>query len=399
MHILHDWEKKIQKGLEEKRWNDCLQYAELLGKSCASSAYYPWIEKIYTAVLAEPSQCGNVQALQGLASLYYRDYMTRFTSKSKKLLPYTKGESCQKAKHALMLLLKHKRTPEIVYQYAQLLYRHAKDGQWKGKISDLRRQKEQAYALYDESVAMQEKWGIKHMGLYCRSCYGACRCGLELFSHRSVRQEELALAFGMPSTLHGRRADHILRLRRLYYCLHQVLKTENLPHCMDDIRAVVQSRQVYERSWDVYYLLGKLFDYASQFSLCHNRDQAYFFAERYYKYACEIDRMRRQIHQSVPGFSHMYTSLLTLYLRHHREDNFYDAWERYHPVVRFSSDFHFLSHVRWLIIKKNYDAAQHFLASHLQDGQWNAGTKRRAAVLQDLIQAAVSGKEENLRSV
>lgn len=397
MSKLDAWEKQIKWCTAQKRWDDCLEHAEQLCREYKQSACLQLAEQAYCAVLADPVQNGNMRALQGLSSLYYRDYMMRFTSKASGMLAYTNGECCQKAKDALARLLQHERQPETLYRYAQVLYRSAKDGQWKGEFVHLCRQKEQAYALYDEAAAMQEKWGAADKGLYCRTCYGLCRCGLEMFSLHSVLLEELMLLFGVSSMLYGSRSDHITRLRRLYHCLEQVLDIEQLPRRTDDLTAVIQAKQTYERSWDIYYLLGKLFDYAGQFSLCHNRSNAYHLAERYYRYACEIDMTRRQSHQAVSGFDHMYTALLTLHLRQHREDRFYADWERYHPVVGFSSEFHFMSQARWLIIKKDYAAAQHFLAAQLQDGRWSAGTRRRADVLQDLVQVAVSGSTAGLR--
>ncbi|WP_317381819.1 hypothetical protein [Megasphaera stantonii] len=399
MNKIERQEQQLMQHIRQKRWNECLQLAEQLRKESGEKRLLQLAEQAYCAVLADPARRDDRCALQGLASLYYRDYMVRFTSRPFGALPYDKQECFQKARDTLELLLEKGRQPEQLYRYAQILYRNAKDGQGQGDFAALCRQKEQAYRVYDETVSLLEKWGPADKGLYCRACYGLSRCGLESFSLNSFVLEELMLVFSVPSSVYGNRGGHLARLRRIYDCLERVLEIEGLPRHIEDMAAVIQAKQAYEKSWDIYYLLGKLFDCAGQFSLCHNKESARRLAERYYSYACEIDAARRRAQQRVPGFQHMYTALLTFYQRHRREDQFYAAWEQYHPLVGFSAEFHFLSQARWLIIRKEYEAARHYLAAQLQERQWSHSVVRRAVVLQDMVQVAISGSTTGLQGI
>ena len=184
----------------------------------------------------------------------------------------------------------------------------------------------------------------------------------------------------------------------MYHCLESLLQLEQLPQRTDNILSIAQAKQKYENSWNIYYLLGKLFDSALRFSLSRSPEKSYILAERYYLYACEIDLARRQTGKSVSGFTHMYTALLTLYLRNRKETDFYAAWKRYHSFVTIPESFKTLSQIRWLIIKGAFAEAQVKLREYGRLAERKTQQKQVTALL-DIIEVICSGNTKNLRGI
>ena len=58
-----------------------------------------------------------------------------------------------------------------------------------------------------------------------------------------------------------------------------------------------------------------------------------------------------------------------------------------------------MSQARWLIVRKEYEAARHYLAAQLQERQWSHSVVRRAVVLQDMVQVALSGSTTGLQGI
>lgn len=105
MNKIERQEQQLMQHIRQKRWDECLQLAEQLRKETGNKRLIQLAEQAYCAVLADPERRDDRCALQGLASLYYRDYMVRFTSRPFGDLPYGKQESFQKSRDTLERLL------------------------------------------------------------------------------------------------------------------------------------------------------------------------------------------------------------------------------------------------------------------------------------------------------
>ena len=390
----------IQEFMQKKDWEGFLNQIESINKEQKSNEFIRIAAAAYSQMLDLPEYTHDLRVLRGLAFLHYSDYITcnSYKGEKNKALPETKRECEKKAEEYFKQILRQGRQPRDLYRYAHLLYKAACDFHTKEHFVYLYEKKDQSYELYDEAVYRMEKRGRERQtALYSRACYGLCRCGLDTLSLHSTLLDELLLLYKIHLTPYGSSDMHCHRFLRMCYCIEQVRITEVLPRVIDNFSTVVHTHQQYEKSWDIYHMLGKIFDSAYQYFLCKQREDAYKSAEKYYQYACEIDFIRRREHLPVSGFAHMYTALLTLYIRGREENKFYAAWEKYNPVIHFSEGFRILSQIRWLIIKKDYSEAEKVLTIYINCGKWQPGLSRnKAIVLLDIISAASTGKTNTL---
>ncbi len=348
------WQEEIRKMCRQKQWQRCL---DLLAfhkpRQGQTAAYVRLAASIYMQMLQQAVPPWELIALRGMAAIYYQEYLGygKPGKNRQGMITTSKTACCEQVETYFTAILQRDRRSDDMYAYAQFLYKESGSFHGQASFSQRLAQQKQAYALYEESAMQIESADTeKDTQLYFQICYGLCRCGLTFFSLRSILSEELLLLFSAAVPLYGKREEHLQRLRRIYTCMDKVLSLAELPRKTDAIQTVAQSKQPYGQSWNIYYLLGKLFDCAVQFSLCRDKSMSRAMAEQYYTYACEIDFMRRRACLPVSGFSHMYTALLTLYIRNREEAKFYAAWDRYHPQIQFSDAFRTVCQVRWLII-------------------------------------------------
>jgi tetratricopeptide (TPR) repeat protein len=385
-------EQRLQSLLLKKDWEGCLEVLEKVPVKEQRNEIAVLSLKVYQGILDTPGCEEDIRALRGMAAAYYTDYISSISNKKQKILPCPKKESKKKACEYYEKILRKEHHPKDVFQYGTVLYKNTKDFSSEDTFPEKCDKKNQAFALYDEAVQILEDNNDTGSLLYSRACYGLCRCGLESFNFYSALLDEIHLLFPVKLSLYGSQEEHCQKFHRICHCIEAVRKQENLPRVVEDIEAVVHSRQRQAMSWDVYYMMGKIFDCAYQFNLCNDTKGAYASAVRYYGYACEIDYRRRREGLPVSGFTHMYTSLLTLYIRGRNEQEFYRFWETYHPLVRFSEAFRLLSQIRWLILKENYSEAEQVLESYCHAGKWRKGlSERKATILMDIIYAKVKG--------
>ncbi len=382
--------------LKQKQWQDALEFAESLKRGERNRENIQLEENIYYAVLKSTSPEAICRALEGLAFLYQNEYMLKLTGQQG-YLPNLRDDCAQKAISFYEQLFQYERKGIPLFQYAHLLYKFSRNSLRKINYNIICQQKEKAIVSYDEAISLLEavKKDPQQEAAYSRACYGLCRCALECFSVHSLLLDEIMLLFPIAVSLYGSRDAHMQKARRVQYCLDELLKIEELPYKTDNIHAVVEKKQKYENSWDIYYLLGKFFDCTSRFSLSDDTIKAVSAAERYYSYACEIDAARRDTGQAVSGYQHTYTALLTLYLRTRRENDFYNTWKRYHPIVHISPTFQTLSEIRWLIIKGDYMRAKKAVNSWI-DNSRKRRIERRFYVLEDILHVLCGGSTEEL---
>lgn len=380
-------QQQLQSLLLEKDWERCLEVLGQVPRKEQRDDMATLSLAVYEGMLRTPAYGEDLRVLRGIAAMYYTAYISSISNKKKKILPCSKSESEKKVCQYYERILQQEHHPRDVYQYGTVLYKNTKDFSNNDTFQLKCRKKSQAFVLYDEAVQLLEDDASKRNNLlYSRACYGLCRCGMESFTLYSSLLDEIHLLFPLKLSLYGNHDAHCQKFYRMCHCIEIVRKLEKLPRVIEDMAAVVHSKQQQEASWDVYYMMGRLFDCAYQFGLCADRKGAYVSAVRYYGYACEIDYQRRKEGLSVSGFTHMYTALLTLYIRGRQETEFYRMWELYHPVVHFPEAFRLVSQIRWLIWKEKYSEAKELLDGYCRSGKWQRGlSKQKAAVLMDII--------------
>ncbi|MCH4188010.1 MAG: hypothetical protein LKF74_00990 [Megasphaera sp.] len=386
-------QQQLQSLLLEKDWEGCLEVLGQIPRKEQRGDLATLSLEVYEGMLRTPEYEEDLRALRGIAATYYTDYISSVSNKKQKILPCPKSESEKKVCQYYEKILQQEHHPKDIYQYGTVLYKNTKDFSNSDTFPIKCSKKNQAFALYDEAVQLLEDDPSKRNTLlYSRACYGLCRCGMESFNFYSSLLDEIHLLFPITLSLYGSHEEHCQKFHRICHCIDVVRKLEKLPRVIEDMAAVVHSKQQQEASWDVYYMMGRLFDCACQFGLCADTEGAYASAVRYYGYACEIDYQRRQEGLSVSGFTHMYTALLTLYIRGRQETEFYRLWETYHPLVHFSGAFRLLSQIRWLILKEDYSEAERVLDTYCRAGKWQRGlSEHKAAVLMDIIRTKLQG--------
>lgn len=316
---------------------------------------------------------------QGYA--YYEGYLSFFNHKKRQkqrsaAKSLTKGDYEKRALQCWERVLQYERRPEDILLYARI--QHARMG---GSTRPRDLTWEQLYGLYDEAVALWDRHGRQGQEKeYMRACCGLCRCGLATYAASSALASEASLLFRPKSAVFGDAASR-RRWQRMRQCMEQVQTLEDLPVTIAEGQAVPDRRR-FLYSGDVYFLLGQVYDCGARLALTGQVRKTLQLAERYYRFACEIDWQRRRRKAGVSGFSYMYGALLSLYLYVRREDAFYRTWDRYHAVVDFSPAFRTLWQTRWLIVKGEYDAAERGL--QLQEGTAEF-PERRIQALRQLI--------------
>lgn len=210
-----------------------------------------------------------------------------------------------------------------LYQYASLLYKSSSAYGALTDVKERRRLREKAYFLYKEIVEGHEagEFAKKSDRAYIRSAYGLCRCGLDLYGSQSTFQKECTLLCGktVVSPLMKEQKRDIFKT--LCHAVEAVRRYEDLPCRMESPCALREQTYSYEAPWDIYYILGRIFEFAVLYDLLPDRQEGITSCIKYYTYVCEIDRDRRTARLPVSGFTHMYKALLEFYLFIGDEEN------------------------------------------------------------------------------
>lgn len=343
----------------------------------------------------------NIKTYQGLAYLYYNEFLRYTTSrKGKKSTVLIPLQDCER--NALYLYSKIAAdNPDVydLYRYAHLLYSvssMASVSSNKRPFAEIIEQKENAYHIYIHAALRYEELTDKDKErlhrVYIKICYGICRCGLSLIANRSALLNELVLLFSFKARNYGDNQTSLERFKEIGKYMKKLIKAEGLDTDTKDLLTVANSEQLVAKSWDVYYLMGKYYDYAIQYELFPDIETAYKKAEQYYSYACEIDTLRRSKGKSSSGFKHMYWALLKLYLRWRKEERFCAVWEKYNKTVGFEDEYRTVFQARWLILNEEYKKAKALL---LQSREQKKGkgelSGRKINLLLDIVRV-ISGE-------
>ena len=361
------------------------------------TAYVRLSERAYEHVLSLPGHEDDLMALRGLAYLYYREfnYYSLWRRQIRGKMFLSKDVCENKAIELYDRIIAISGNTGDYYRYAYLLYNSSTVFSPDKDFSTILEKKRQAYDLYHLAVtsydSLDEKRRDSLLHIYIKASYGLARCGLELINSRSRVLDELVVLFDYDAPTFGNRLDSRNRLIQVCDAIEIVREFEGLPAFIDDMDAIIKKKHLVEHSWDVYYTLGKAQDLARQYKLADDTEQAYADAERYYRYACEIDAQRRENHLPVSEFTHMYMALFNLYLRNRQESAFKSAWQRYSTVVPFSLVDKLLFQARWHIVKRDYSRAGDVLQECQQKRGITSGASKKADLLLDMIHLATQG--------
>jgi len=382
-------------GLKMKEWQYCLQQLQaensipneyknspvLLNKLAfiymhaaraeeQHAKYIKLAHQTYTIALQKTKNEENHNTIKGMAYLYYSEYIgynsLLFSNKSSWPLSI---DECERNADILYEKIRlHKPDVLDLYRYAHLLYMASNNIHSVQSFSEIMEKRKKAYILYLQAVEkyehLPEKEKKRLQRIYIKSCYGVCRCGLGLIAKRSSLLNELILLFDFQPKEQGITPFEMKKFSEINHCLTRILQEEGLPADTGDIidiQTLANREQIIARSWDVYYMIGKFYDYSLQYTRCSDPALLYKKAEKYYTLACEIDCIRRQNQKMISGFKHMYFGLFKLYLRSHQEDAFCKSWDKYYYITNFEDSYRFLFQARWLILKKEYGEAKNVL--------------------------------------
>lgn len=373
------------------------QLAYVYQKAAQAAQYHNRCLKLavqaYEAILAAPGPEGHSSAYKGLAYLYYSEYISYYMWQRQigSKLIFTKAHCSQKAEELLKTILVSGGDISYLYRYAYLIYRLAGDYTMMQGADVIHSKKEKAYQLYrqvirtyeaEQDTELQKSW----RRTYIKSCYGLVRCGLDLIASHSSIAREISLLFSLDLPDFGLLKEKKERLRDIIYSIDRVRQAEQLPVQIENMEAIVHSQQEIEKSWDVYYSMGKIYDFAFQYALLPDRDDCFQKAKKYYSYACEIDRIRREKKLPVPGFRHMYHALLMLYLRGRDEMGFREARRTYSAVMKPDEFRDLLYTVRWHCLKREYQQARETLLRYMMTfRKMKSGQKKQLDLLLDLL--------------
>lgn len=384
-----EWKATTERFVANNDWEGCLRHVgdkRLIEKD--DDRYVQLQERVYKKIEGLPAYQQDVRMLRGLAYIYCRE-----AGKSKTCLSMDKKRCEAEGDAYFTRLLQQCRRPYDVYSYAQFLYKKACNFFSTDSIVVKSEMKEKAYELYHEAILELEKQAYdRQRSLYSRACYGFSRCGLDMLAHPSILQEELAILFNEPIALYGQRDVYEKRLKHVHACLDTVRKLEALPSQAADMTGISMAPKKYANSWDIYYLLGKAFDYAWHLQLCQKEELAYELAEKYYGYACQIDYSRKK-NGKRSIFSHMYIALIALYIRRKDKEKCLSLWKTYDIGRLIPKGYQTLTAIRWAIVDKDYEKAKQLISAYKAGKRWEKGlSEKRVAVLSDIIQAAQCGR-------
>lgn len=362
--------------------------------------YVKLAETAYRMVLSMAGQEDNKSALRGLAYLYYREYnyYGLWLRKNRGNMVYSKEECEQTAIDIFEKLLNLGGNVGDYYRYAYLLYNSSSSFSPTIEFSTIIDKKAKAFSLYQDAIRSYDQMGdddrksLHHT--YIKACYGLARCGLELICTRSKMLDELVVLFHYNAPTYGDSKLAEQRFSDILNCMEVVRDAEGLPCTIEDMETVAFSSHPIERSWDIYYMLGKMYDYAYQYKLVDDLESAYELAKKYYSYSCEIDYVRRTAKLPASRFTHMYTALFNLLLRGRQESMFHELYEKYNSIVGFNGLDQMILQARWMIAKENYTDAKKILLN-CKNGEGVYGfVSKRIELLLDLIHVATNGYSE-----
>ena len=366
--------------------------------------YFKLAESAYKAALSMEGHEDDRSALRGLAYIYYREfnYFGLWQRRNHGRMVCSK-ESCE---HNAMVL--YDRLIELggnvndYYRYAYLLYNSSSSFSETTEYADVLAKKERSFSLYHDAIAaygtLEDENKETMYRTYIKACYGLARCGLELLCSRSRLLDELVVLFNFESQLY---TDHVLETQRfqdIQTCLQIVLESENLPVVIEKgINSIAKKAQDVEKSWDIYYSLGNMYDYAFQYKLVDDLEGAYQSAIQYYTYSCDIDYIRRKENLPTSRFTHMYTALFNILLRGRQESAFCKAWKKYNDIIQFSVLERTVLQARWKIAKKDYSSAQSLLLDCKKE-KGDSFLQRRVEMLLDLLHIVTKGISQEVEN-
>ncbi|MCI1822077.1 MAG: hypothetical protein LKI76_03730 [Megasphaera sp.] len=422
----------MNQGLKMKEWQLCLQQLQaenkipteyknspvLLNKLAfiymhaarseeQHAKYIKLAHQTYAAALQKTeNEKENYNSIKGMAYLYYSEYIgynsLLFSNKASWPISI---EECERNADILYEKIRLHR-PDVLdlYRYAHLLYMASNNIHSIQSFGEIMEKRKKAYIIYLQAVEqyehLQEKEKKRLQRIYIKSCYGVCRCGLGLIAKRSSLLNELILLFDFQPKEKEISSFEMKKFSEISHCLKCILREECLPTDAGDIidiQTLANREQIIARSWDVYYMIGKFYDYSLQYTRCSDPHILYEKAEKYYKLACEIDCIRRQNKKMASGFKHMYMGLFKLYLRNRQEEAFYKSWNTYYYIIDFDDSYRFLFQARWLILKKEYREAKKLLeqCSEMIKGK-NNNVNRKIDQLLDIVHILIEKNSCNI---
>lgn len=363
--------------------------------------YEKYIGLTYEALrLAKKCQTQDKESMsvRCAAYVYYSEYL-QYTPISKKF-PRCQRENREtyltKAFTCYEYLLKQDASLYDSFRYAYLLYRAAEDFCLTWPMTKRKRLKEEAFAQFSQILRgwkeLSSEDQKRHERLFHKTCYNIGRCGLALLQGQSWLQKEFLMVLASPPKA-AKQAERKQILRWVLYGLEEARKGAGLPEIAEDLVAVAHQNQPYPpQSGDIYYSLGKAYECAVTLRLSDLPHDDTERAERYYTYACEIDRQRRLDKQPVTGFTHMYAALFRLYYSQRELEKFAAAWQRYGADIPFTADLRTICAVRWYFCRGEYDRARTALQNYIDDAKWLPGlSEKKTQSLMDMIDTADSG--------
>lgn len=352
---------------------------------------------VYEKALAYARESERRLVLAPLAKAYFRGYFTKAAARS-----YQNHQWAQQAIPYFRELIASDVTVTVLYRFALLLYRDAHDFTNPEPFQQKKRQQQEAYAIYDRTIrtvkALPQEEKADFAGIYVRSCYGLCRSGLELLPQRSLIGDECRLLFPRLVSDNRDQEGRTALFKRCYEAIDTARREEKLPRKVIDLQRLISQEQSFEQAWDIYYLLGKLFDYGWQYDLHPHKNAAYDAALKYYHYAASFDLLRRRSGRSVHGFFYMYESLLLMTLRGRDLDKYRYLWKTYEMEQLLPQPHRDLLNARFHIINDECERAAALLLPYAKKTPQQAGlSPRKATALLDIITIIRTASLKKLR--
>ena len=91
-------------------------------------------------------------------------------------------------------------------------------------------------------------------------------------------------------------------------------------------------RFIYEAPWDIYYMAGKIKEFALKSGIS-DREEVIRECIDLYRYVCDLDRDRRLHGMPVTGFTHMYDALIDFYLYTGKEKELMAFLNEFQPYI------------------------------------------------------------------
>lgn len=295
------------------------------------------------------------------------------------------------------------RDVKILYRYAHLLFIASNEyiPGMDSRVSYAKRKEsltlyEEAMKNYETMAESDEKKSCRNY--YIKSAYGACRCCFSLMIESPVMEyADLVVGYEARKMLcnpaaavwYEKQENYLLRAGKY---INIARKEEQLPIDIEDIYKVSMKEQRAEHSWYIYYMMGRVWQYAYVHHLLCNPGMAFSKAEKYYKYACDIDFIRRGAGKKGHAFVCIYSALMLLYQLAHDKKKFDEMLSKYGRTANIRKHDQKLSEIKWCIINHDYDVAQKQLQTYMDTTKLNSIQKQQVRLLQDVI-AAIQGKD------